>query len=490
MDYLRLLEATAPDLIVVVSLFTILGIDYGLLRNKDALERNRTAASLSTLGLALAFAVTVWQLRGRMDLNLGDGQLVLNSLTLSFKALLFVLAAVVVQFSAGNPVNRHLGEYYAMLLLCTLGMGFLITTENILMAFVALELISLSLYALTAFRKSSLVAAEAAIKYFTFGGLSSAFLLFGLSYLYGATGSLHIDALATAEATPLLLLALLFIFVGLGFKVAVVPFHLWAPDVYQCAPTPVAGWVATGSKIASAFLLIRILHPVAANPDLHQATLSAFSAIAVVSMLIGNLGALRQTNLKRLLAYSGIANMGYLLVGAIALSTAGMASSLFYLVVYSLANLGAFGVVAVLTDHLGREARIDDFKGCWKRSPSLACAFLVFFLSLAGIPPLAGFVGKYYLFFAAIEKGSALGFGVGDGYYLLVAFALLMSVVSLYYYVKVLKAFLVVNDEPGLAGPNLGVGAKVGLFALAFAVIALGLFPEPVMEFIRLAVIR
>ena len=397
---------------------------------------------------------------------------------------------MVVRFASGHAVNEHVGEYYAMLLLATLGMGFLVTTQNILMAFVALELISLSLYALTAFRKTSRTSAEAAIKYFTFGGLSSAFLLFGFSYLYGVTNSLQFDALITVkESSPLLLLAILFIFVGLGFKVAVVPFHLWAPDVYQCAPTPVAGWVATGSKIASAFLFVRILQPVADNADLHAVALPALSAIAAASMLIGNLGALRQTNLKRLLAYSGIANMGYLLVGAIALSNNGLASSLFYVLIYSLANLGAFGVVGALTDQLGREAQIDDFKGCWRRSPGLACAFLIFFLSLAGIPPLAGFVGKYYLFFAAIEKGNLLGGGMGDGYYLLVGFALLMSVVSLYYYVKVLKVFLVFEDQANALRLKLESVLAFCIFALAGSVLALGLYPEPFIQFIRVTLL-
>lgn len=202
-------------------------------------------------------------------------------------------------------------------------------------------------------------------------------------------------------------------------------------------------------------------------------------------MLVGNLGALRQTNLKRLLAYSAIANAGYLLVGVVAFSAAGNASVIFYILVYSLASLGAFGVVAVLTDTLGRDAEISDFNGCWTKTPGLAVAFLVFVLSLAGIPPLAGFLGKFYLFYAAIgaEPGAA---SWNDGFYWLVAFALIMSVVSLYYYLRVLKAFLVAPSDDGKAASiapiKIGWAAGVTLCLLAIAVLALGLWPEPLLN--------
>jgi NADH-quinone oxidoreductase subunit N len=287
---------------------------------------------------------------------------------------------------------------------------------------------------------------------------------------------------------PMLVLAYLLIFVGLGFKLALAPFHLWAPDVYQNAPTPVAGWIGSGSKIAAAALLIALLQPVvdAPNPTLKDALIPALAALAVLSMVVGNLGALRQTNLKRLLAYSAIANAGYLLVGVVAFSAAGNASVIFYILVYSLASLGAFGVVAVLTDTLGREAEINDFNGCWKTTPGLAVAFLVFVLSLAGIPPLAGFLGKFYLFYAAIEAAPEAA-SWHDGFYWLVAFALIMSVVSLYYYLRVLKAFLVApaDDGAAIAPSKIGWAAGVTLCVLALAVVVLGLWPEPLLGLLR-----
>ena len=314
----------------------------------------------------------------------------------------------------------------------------------------------------------------------------SGFLLFGLSYLYGVTGQLDLTQMTDLQHSPLLVLAYLLIFVGLGFKLALAPFHLWAPDVYQNAPTPVAGWIGSGSKIAAAALLIALLKPVSST--LKDALVPALAALAVLSMVVGNLGALRQTNLKRLLAYSAIANAGYLLVGVVAFSAAGNTSVIFYILVYSLASLGAFGVVAVLTDTLGRDAEISDFNGCWTKTPGLAVAFLVFVLSLAGIPPLAGFLGKFYLFFAAIEAAPEAA-SWHDGFYWLVAFALIMSVVSLYYYLRVLKAFLVAPSDDGKAASiapiKIGWAAGVTLCLLAIAVLALGLWPEPLLELLR-----
>jgi NADH-quinone oxidoreductase subunit N len=382
-----------------------------------------------------------------------------------------------------DQITPQVSEYFALLLLATLGMGFVVTSRNLLGAFVALEMVSLSLYAMTVLNQARRASAEAALKYLTFGAVSSGFLLFGLSYLYGATEQLDLTQMTGLQHSPMLVLAYLLIFVGLGFKLALAPFHLWAPDVYQNAPTPVAGWIGSGSKIAAAALLIALLKPVSST--LKDALVPALAALAVLSMVVGNLGALRQTNLKRLLAYSAIANAGYLLVGVVAFSAAGNTSVIFYILVYSLASLGAFGVVAVLTDTLGRDAEISDFNGCWTKTPGLAVAFLVFVLSLAGIPPLAGFLGKFYLFYAAIEAAPEAA-SWHDGFYWLVAFALIMSVVSLYYYLRVLKAFLVAPSDDGKAASiapiKIGWAAGVTLCLLAIAVLALGLWPEPLLN--------
>ncbi|MFP6855520.1 MAG: NADH-quinone oxidoreductase subunit N, partial [Opitutales bacterium] len=482
MDYLTLLEATLPDLVVVVALFAGLGVDYGLGRGSTPNERGRAVAGVTSLGLLLALVLTLRQFMQGYELRLGEGQLVLDATGLAGKSLIYGLALIVTQFAARHAPSAHASEYHALLLLAALGMSFLSTTENLLLSFVALELISLSLYALTAFNGSSPRSTEAALKYFAFGGVASAFFVFGLSYLYGATGSLDMgDWSGMEETSALFALGLAFALVGLSFKLAVAPFHLWAPDVYQCAPTPVAAWVASGSKIASVFFLVRLVASVPISQDVVAMISLPLALGAILSMLIGNLGALRQNILKRLLAYASIANGGYLLIGLLAISPDGYAAALFYVAVYALANVGAFGVVGLLSDRMKGEGRIEEFNGCWKRHPGLSFAFLLFILSSAGIPPLAGFVGKYYLFFAAFGQidasyvlGDALN-GRNGWMVFLVALALAMSVVSLYYYVKVLKAFLVSDDESPHLDDDEGIspGIKLCVFALALLVLIL-----------------
>jgi NADH-quinone oxidoreductase subunit N len=487
MDYQQLLLALLPDLLVVVALFAALGVDYSRMRGSRLAERFQVACQISAAGLIAGLAVILVQLTQASSFkalaSITDGQLVLNTSTLTLKALLYAMGLGVLPLAKRDQITPQVSEYFALLLLATLGMGFVVTSRNLLGAFVALEMVSLSLYAMTVLNQAKRASAEAALKYLTFGAVASGFLLFGLSYLYGATGQLDLTKMTALSDEPMLVLAYLLIFVGLGFKLALVPFHLWAPDVYQNAPTPVAGWIGSGSKIAAAALLIALLKPVSST--LKDALIPALAVLALLSMVVGNLGALRQTNLKRLLAYSAIANAGYLLVGVVAFSEPGNTSVIFYILVYSLASLGAFGVVAVLTDTLGRDAEISDFNGCWTKTPGLAVAFLVFVLSLAGIPPLAGFLGKFYLFYAAIEAAPEAA-SWHDGFYWLVAFALIMSVVSLYYYLRVLKAFLVAPSDDGKAASiapiKIGWAAGVTLCLLAIAVLALGLWPEPLLN--------
>lgn len=486
LDFQQLLLTLLPDLVVVVALFAALGVDYSKLRGAALAKRYETAFRISALGLLIGLVMTVLQAAGKMsvmDAEATHGQLNFTTSTLTLKAALFALGLAVLPLAKRDLVTTHASEYFALILLTTLGMGFVVTSQNLLGAFVALEMVSLSLYAMTALNQSRATSAEAALKYLTFGAVASGFLLFGLSYLYGGTtGELSLAKLGELESSSLLIVAYLLILVGLGFKLALAPFHLWAPDVYQAAPTPVAGWIGSGSKIAAAALLLVLLQPVASSPKLKDALVPALAALAVASMLVGNLGALRQTNLKRLLAYSAIANAGYLVVGVLAFSDDGNISVLFYILVYSVSSLGAFAVISVLADRLGREAEISDFNGYWKTMPGLSIAFMIFLLSMAGIPPLAGFLGKFYLFFAAIGAQPE-AYTWTDGYYWLVAFALVMSVVSLYYYLRVLKAFLVVTDEDNEAKPvAVGTTAGLSIFALAAILVVLGLWPEPLLN--------
>ena len=413
MNYFAIFTALLPDLIVVVALFAALGVDYTKLRAASLTCRACGASCICGFGLVVALVVLGCQLTGILTVEgyalevATQGQLVLSTGTLALKGVLFLLGLLVLPLAARTISTPQVSEYFALLLLATLGMGFMVTSRNLLGAFVALELVSLSLYALTALNPVRKESAEAALKYFTYGGVASAFLLFGISYLFGTLGKLDITQATLAEAPRLVVVAYLFILVGLGFKLALAPFHLWAPDVYQAAPTPAAAWIASGSKIAGVTLLLALLGPVSL-PSAHSTIVPLLLLMAVASMAVGNLGALRQANVKRLLGYSAIANAGYILVAVVAFTDAGRAAAMFYAIVYAIATLGAFAVVSVWNDRLGREALIDDFRGAWKTSPGLSLALLVFVLSLAGIPPLAGFVGKFYLFYAAIHATNGI----------------------------------------------------------------------------------
>ena len=494
MNYPLLFKSLLPECVVVLSLFCALGVDYGFLRQAPLQLRSRMAAAITGAGLLFGMTLAVAQIFWLAPVSLGQDQLMLTPLNLGIKAVLFGMAALVCAFSANEAPCSHVSEYYAMLLLSVLGAGFLVCTENILLLFVALELMSLSLYALTGFNKNLLGPAEAAFKYFTFGAVSSAFLLFGLSYFYGAVRTLGLHEAAVAIAvmpvlSPLLRISILLIIVGLGFKIAMAPFHFWVPDVYQKAPVSVAGWIASGSKIAGFYVLIKILQPFAQSAATQAVWAGALAFGTVVTLVIGNLGALRQNNLKRLLAYSSIAQAGYMLVGVLGNAANGFAAVIFYVGIYALANLGAFAVIGIVCDRSGREAELECLSGCWKRQPWLAVLLAVFFLSLAGIPPLAGFIGKFYLFFAAIDSHPVI-LSWHDGYYWLVGLALFFSAVSLYYYLRVLKTCFV-SDPPEAGGSSrVHVVEWAGLILLAALILAGGLFPGPVLDFIRLGMLR
>jgi NADH-quinone oxidoreductase subunit N len=356
------------------------------------------------------------------------------------------------------------------------------SARDLLVIFIGLELLSLGLYILTAFAKSSGKSAEAALKYYLFGGMSAAFLLFGFSYFYGLSGSTNLakiqEAIATSGPSPLFYIAWILVVAGLGFKVAAVPFHLWAPDTYEGAPTPAAAFIASVSKVASFALLIsiseswlRIGERCGPWPQLAGILL----VLAAASMIVGNLAALAQVSVRRLLAYSAIAHAGYILLG-IAFIPGDVSSSflvekavLFYVLTYGLTTIGAFGVVGVVERATGSD-KLDSFLGLHKRNPVLAAVLLVLFLSLAGIPPLVGFWAKFNLFAAV------LGVSAGPVPFALVALAVALSAVSLYYYLQVLKRAYVmpaVDETPIKAHPvTLAV-----LVAIAAAVVLLGCFP-------------
>jgi NADH-quinone oxidoreductase subunit N len=361
-------------------------------------------------------------------------------------------------------------------------MMFMASGTDLITLFIGLETMAVSFYILAGFIKPNQRSNEAAIKYFLLGAFSLGILLYGMSLLYGLSGSTNLRNVATAlagqERDPALVLAVVLVVAGLGFKIAAVPFHMWAPDVYEGAPTPVTAFLSVGSKAASFAMALRILVeslpamrlPGFPGPAIGWAVM--LYILAILTMTWGNLAALTQSNLKRMLAYSSIAHAGYVLIGLIAGSTRGVAAALIYLMVYSFMQLGAFAVVTMLRreDAIGDELK--DLDGLYFRRPFAAVAMLFFMLSLGGVPPTAGFMGKFWLFSAAIESG----------YVWLAVIGVLNSAISLYYYVRIV-VFMWVKEEPSGTDPVLNPAMATVLGVALAATLILGVYPRPLFDF-------
>ena len=485
MNYLQILQLAAPETIVTLTVLAVLGVDLTALRGKSVPARFHVGALISILGCASA---AIFAFTRHKEFNLLNGLLVVNPLSDFVKVALLVLTIFTVLISTSGKFTDHVGEYLSLILLATIGLMFLVSTEDLLMIFIALELASLSLYILTAFNKRNAKSSEAALKYFLFGGMSAAFLLFGFSLLYGISGSTSLPEIARSlqgrGLDPLLLVAIVTTVIGFGFKVAAVPFHLWAPDAYEGAPTPSAAFIAAGSKVASFYVLAKIftLGFVGAEGSAvwHgyvSGWMPVVAIVAALSMVLGNLTAIVQSSVKRLLAYSAIAHAGYMLLGVLSNTPASASAMMFYVITYALTVIGAFGVVAVVEDVTGGDA-IANFNGLSRRAPGLSLCLLVFLLSLGGIPPLAGFIGKFFLFSAAVGAEKNLGL------LWLVILAIAMSAVSFYYYLRVLKAAYVLDaaeDAPAIKVPPLSLFA---IMLLAALVILLGCAPGLLMRFL------
>jgi NADH-quinone oxidoreductase subunit N len=377
--------------------------------------------------------------------------------------------------------------------MATVGMMFLVSAEDLLMIFVSLELTSLSLYILTAFNKHNAKSAEAALKYFLFGGMSAAFTLFGMSLIYGLSGSTNLHQIALAlegkGLDPLLVVAIVMTVIGFGFKVAAVPFHLWAPDAYEGAPTPSAAFIASGSKVASFFIFAKVMmigFAGAEGSGAYHNFLSGWTPVlaiaAALSMILGNLVAIVQSSVKRLLAYSAIAHAGYMLIAVMSHDKQAVSSLIFYAVTYGLTTIGAFGVVAAVENGAGDD-KLSSFAGLSRRSPVISFCMFIFMLSLAGIPPLAGFFGKFYIFTAAIHNGAA-----NLGLLWLVILAIAMSAVSLFYYLQVLKRIYVVDVAADAGELRVPVLTQVVLSLLAALVIFFGCFPGVLVDALNEAI--
>jgi NADH-quinone oxidoreductase subunit N len=448
-----------------------------LLLLATALTPRRHQAWLSWLGLAavVASALTLIGVSTGTPINVARGLLSIDAFATFFKGIFLLSAALTILLSMrylDTEGARH-GEYVFLVLCATLGMMFMASGTDLITIFIGLETMAIAFYILTGLLKPSRQSNEAAVKYFLLGTFSLGLLLYGLSLLYGMSGTTNLRTLAIAVADhgrdPWLILALILVVAGIGFKIAAVPFHMWAPDVYEGAPTPITAFLSVGSKAASFAMLLRIF--LEGLPSLSGDWTILFYVLSVLTMTVGNIAALTQSNLKRMLAYSSIAHAGYLLIGVIAGTTRGVAAMLIYLLIYAFMQMGAFAVVILMrrADAIGDELK--DLSGLYARQPLAAVAMLVFMLSLGGIPPTAGFMGKFWLFGAAIDAN----------YVWLAVLGVVNSAISLYYYLRVVVFMFMKNEATG-SQPVLTPALSFAIVFALCATLALGVYPRPLFE--------
>jgi NADH-quinone oxidoreductase subunit N len=425
---------------------------------------------LGIIGLAGAIVTStlLW------DRNaVGFGVILIDNYSVFFNITICAIGILSILISSGAAERDQLpaGEYYALLLFSVAGMMLMGSTRDLLVIFIALEIMSLGVYVLTGIKRSSAAGAEAAFKYFVLGAFSSAFFLYGIALAYAVTGTTKLDELAmrvagaSLEPNILLILSMVLLLTGFAFKVSAVPFHMWTPDAYQGAPTLVTGFMSTGVKAAAFAAFVRVF--LTTFEPMRLDWLPVLSAIAGLTMILGTVVGVAQSSVKRMLAYSSIAHAGYLLVGLIAANPAGKAAILFYLVAYAVTNLGAFGVLAALSSPDRPHDDVRDFAGLWQDRPGMAGLLTVFLLSLGGFPPTVGFVGKWYIFNAAMQEGLVS----------LAVLGVLTSVVSVFFYLRiVVQMYMSEERAPGRRPAASGM-ALAGMLLALVAVFYLGVLP-------------
>ncbi|KUO59008.1 MAG: NADH-quinone oxidoreductase subunit N [Gracilibacter sp. BRH_c7a] len=427
--------------------------------------------NIALLGLIIVLGIAVYSWPNQGE-TLG-GMYIVDHFSSFFK-IVGLVAAILVVFGFRRYVAANVGnylEYYSTIVFATLGMIVMISAGDFITLYLGLELMTISFIVLVAFRSFDVKSLEAGIKYLLLAGMSSAVLLYGLSLVYGATGTILFAEVAQSiidgSGGLLLIIGLVMLIAGLGFKVSAAPFHMWSPDVYEGAPTSVTAFLATGSKAASFAILIRVF--VGSLTGIQEHWVMLVAVLAALSMLIGNLIAIPQTNIKRMLAYSSVAQAGYIMVGIVAASQSGVKGVMFYSFIYVFATMGAFTVVAAVYNKI-KSDEIADYAGLAQRAPLAATVLLVCMLSMAGIPLLAGFVGKFYLFMAIV-----------DGYMWLVLLGLIMSMVSVYYYLRVVLVMF--RDDPVDPTPlKMETSVTITLLIALGVTVFLGIYPGPLSE--------
>jgi NADH-quinone oxidoreductase subunit N len=466
------LAAILPEIILSVT-----GIALMLLIPYIRLERQTHLGYLALAGVAVALVSATYQW-GQSDLAFFD--MVFLDTFSSFGKILFLLSVGAIILTSIHYLEQERllrAEYFSLLLFATVGMCLMASSADLMMTFLGIEILSIATYVLAGYRRGEIKSTESALKYFILGAFSTAFLLYGVAFLYGATGTTKYlgiaEVLATRTEHPAFLyLGLGLILAGFGFKAALVPFHIWTPDVYEGAPTPITAHLAVASKAAALIAFLRILYQVV--PDLSSDWQNLLWISAVLTMLVGNIAALTQTNIKRMLAYSSIAHAGYLLVGLVAHNDKGAQGVLFYLLAYALMSLGALTVVQLVGRRNEKTIDIADYTGIGFRYPGLAVALSIFLISLAGIPLTAGFTGKLFLFAAAVESEM----------YWLVVFGVLASAIGIYYYIRVIVYMYMEEPKDEIEPIGLPVAAWIVLVVMALGTLYLGVLPAP---FLRLA---
>ncbi len=449
----------------------------------ELLTSNQRQGVLMWVALATitATATSLLSFSG-VDATAARGLLAIDGIAFFFKFIFLISAGITILMSA--PYLRvegiRAGEYYFLILCATLGMMFMASGVDLITIFIGLETMAVSFYILTGFIKPNRRSNEAAVKYFLLGGFSLGILLYGMSILYGLTGTTSLEGIALSlagqERSLLLLLAVILIVAGIGFKIAAVPFHMWAPDVYEGAPTPVTAYLSVGSKAASFAMLLRIFTE--GLPSVSADWQLLFYALCVISMTVGNVAAITQNNIKRMLAYSSIAHAGYVLIGIVVATERGITAMLIYLAVYLFMQLGAFAIVILMRRQNVVGDELKDLSGLYFRQPAAAFAMLFFMLSLGGIPPTAGFIGKLWLFSAAVQAG----------YIWLAVIAVINSAISLYYYIRVV-VFMWIKEEvvespPVTVSPLMTAALTITLGGT----IAIGLYPQWLIELAQTSV--
>ena len=455
-----------PELIIILTFIIVAIFDLF-----NSLQKTFTAL-ITIVGCAIALYVSIDMLNIGIEGTEFSNMIQVDKYSLFFNVIFLVSTILVVLISINylGQQDRRQGEYYLLILLATLGMMLMASGNELIVVFLGLELMSLSLYVLAGYFQRSMASSEAGMKYLLLGAFASGFFLYGIALIYGGAGTTSIPQIASAltvdTKSPLLLAGMFLLVVGFGFKVALVPFHQWAPDVYEGAPTSIAAFISAGPKAAGFAAFLRIF--MEALQNLQSEWIVAITILAALTMSVGNLVAIAQRNIKRMLAYSSIAHAGYVLVGLAAANKDGISSAMFYLLVYCIMNIGAFGVVILARTEDGESLMISDYAGLGFKKPLLALFMTVMLLSLAGFPPTAGFIGKFYIFRSAVESGQIW----------LVIIGAINTVIAAFYYLRVVVAMYMREPEAELdflAYPRLLI---VVLTLAAIGVVLIGILPS------------